>query len=82
LEIAEKVLYRALQTNKLAIETWARSARPGAKTGFFYVASSEVSYGVVRATGKLVQMRSVQFILKMEQSNGKLYYILTAYPVL
>jgi hypothetical protein len=66
------VLSQALRANKLAIEAWARAARPGARGVFKFMSSSEVGYGVVRATGKLANMRAVQIVLKMEQCNGKL----------
>jgi Bacterial CdiA-CT RNAse A domain len=37
--------------------------------------------GVVRATGKLVNMSKVQVILKLGTYNGMPYYVLTAYLV-
>jgi hypothetical protein len=38
--------------------------------------------GVVRATNQLVRLSKVRIVLEMEQYNGKLYYILTAFPEL
>ena len=81
LEVAERVLFQGLRANQQAIESWARTAAPGARQGFSYVAREVVGDGVVRATGKLVQMREILIVLKMQQYNGKLYYILTSFPV-
>jgi Bacterial CdiA-CT RNAse A domain len=44
--------------------------------------SGPVGQGVVRATNQFVELSRVRFVLKMEQSRGKLYYILTAFPEL
>lgn len=81
LEVAERVLYQGLRANKTSIESWARSGAPGARRAFSYVASEFVGHGVVRTSGQLVQMKKITIVLKMEQYAGKLYYILTAYPV-
>lgn len=81
LDVAERVLYQALRSNRVAIESWARTAAPGARRAFSYVAGEPVGQGVVRATGKLVPMSKMSFVLKMERYNGKVYYILTAFPV-
>jgi hypothetical protein len=82
LEAAEKTLYQALRANKTAIETWAKTARPGARQAFEYSAGSQVlGEGVVRATGVLTQMTRMRFVLKMESYNGMTYYILTAFPI-
>lgn len=83
LEVGEKTLYQGIRANAAAIEQWARFAAPGAKQPFFYTSrGGPVGFGVVRATNQLVQLSKVRFVLKMEQYNGKLYYILTAFPEL
>lgn len=81
LEVAEKTLYQALKASRTDIENWARTAAPGAKKAFTYAARDNVGFGVETATGKLVQMRNVKFVLKMEAYNGKLFYILTSHPM-
>jgi len=81
LEVAERTLYEAMKANRAAIEAWARAASPGATEAFYYMAASPVGQGVVRATNTMVQMNKVKFVLKMQQYNGKLYYILTAFPI-
>jgi hypothetical protein len=80
LEVAERTLYQALRANRAAVEAWARVAAPGARQAFFYTAQETVGQGVVRASNSLVQMSNVRFVLKMEAYQGKLYYILTAFP--
>jgi hypothetical protein len=81
LEVAERTLYQGIRANAAAIEQWARFAAPGAKQPFFYsVRGGQVGFGVVRATNQLVHLSRVRIVLKMEQYNGKLYYILTAFP--
>jgi hypothetical protein len=80
LDVAERTLYSALKSNRAAIETWARTAAPGRTKAFQYTASEVVGHGVVRATNLLTQTKKIDFVLKMEAYNGKLYYILTAFP--
>jgi hypothetical protein len=81
LAVAERTLYLGIRANASAIEQWARFAAPGAKQPFFYTArAGPVGMGVIRATNQLVRLNKVRIVLKMEQYNGKLYYILTAYP--
>jgi hypothetical protein len=83
LEVAERTLYQGIRANASAIEQWARFAAPGAKQPFFYTArGGPVGMGVVRATNQLVRLSKVRIVLKMERYNGKLYYILTAFPEL
>jgi len=82
LEAAEKVLYQALRANKAQIETWAKTARAGARLVLDYKAGTEiVGHGVIRATGQLTEMTAVRLVLKMEKYNGIPYYILTSYPI-
>jgi len=82
LPTAERVLYRALRANKSAIEDWARHARPFEKREFFFRASEPVGTALVRATNQLQRVSKVRVVLKLQAYNGKLYYILTAYPEL
>jgi hypothetical protein len=44
------------------------------------VAEEFVGHGVVRASGQLVQMKTITIVLEMQQYNGKLYYISTSFP--
>jgi len=79
--VAERTIYQALKANAAAIERWAQTAAVGTKEPFFYtVRRGSIGMGVVRATGQLEQLSKVRVVLKMQQFNGKLYYILTAFP--
>lgn len=80
LDVAERALFRAMRANRAAIEAWARHAAVGARQPFTYIAKEVVGHGIPRATGQLVQTRKVLFVLKAQHHNGKLYYILTAFP--
>jgi hypothetical protein len=44
-------------------------------------AGSKVGYGVVRATGAMTDMQGVRIVLRMTRQAGKLYYVLTSYPI-
>ncbi len=80
---AENAVSSCLKANKIQIAGWARTATPNAmRLRLIWNASSPIGHGVVRATGKLTPMSKVRVILQKKAVNGKLYYILTAYPVL
>jgi len=80
LAIAERALYRAMQSNKAAITAWAKS-NPSRNLAFVFDAGTEIGYGVVRATNSVTRMSRVQVVLKYQIFNGKPFYILTAYPI-
>ena len=81
LEIAERSLYQGLRANRAEIVRWARTAPVGDTKPFEYIGKEVLGHGVVRASGQLVSMRGLRFVLKNEAFNGKLYYILTAFPI-
>lgn len=78
---AESVISDAVKANAAAIRTWSAA---GNMTRFrvIFDAGKDIGYGVVRATGKLTQMQKVLIVLESTTQNGKLYFILTAYPIL
>jgi hypothetical protein len=80
LPVAERVLYQALRANKAAIETWARGARPRETRAFFFTANGAVGSILARATNQLQRSSKVRVVLRLQDYNGKLYYILTAFP--
>lgn len=80
LDIAERLLYRALHSNRVAIEAWARTAAPNSKYVINFVANEEVGMGVVRATGQLEKLSKLRIVLKLQFYQGKPYYILTSFP--
>jgi hypothetical protein len=77
---AERFVSNAFRSQKAAIEAWARS---GSKVNFAKEVpmGKVVGRGIERATGKLVDLRSVRIVLKSETYNGMPYYILTSFPV-
>lgn len=80
LPVAERMIHRCLRANKAAIEEWARSAGPRETRNFFFTAGEAVGSVLVRATNQLQRSGKVRIVLKLEDYNGKLYYILTAFP--
>lgn len=78
---AERAVAAGLQANRTAIAQWARSAAPGAKQAFQWTSSSPIGQGVIRATGRLTQMSRIRIVLRKQSFHGKLYYVLTAFPV-
>jgi hypothetical protein len=80
---AENAVSSCLKANKIQIANWARTAAPNAmRLRLTWNASSPIGHGVVRATGKLTPMSKVRVVLQKKAVHGKLYYILTAFPVL
>lgn len=80
---AEKAVSSCLKANKAQIVNWAQTAAPdGMRLRLIWNASGPVGHGVVRATGKLTPMSKVHVVLQKKAVHGKLYYVLTAFPVL
>lgn len=77
---AERIIGQALRANRQTITTWANSAANGQRRAFDF-AVRNAGEGVVRSTGQLIQMHKVRVVLKKEVLNGKLYYILTSFPI-
>ena len=55
LPVAERVLYRALRSNKSAIEAWARGARPLEKQEFFFTSGEVAGTVLTRATNQFLR---------------------------
>ena len=80
---AENAVSSCLKANKIQIAHWAQTAAPNAmRLRLVWNAPSPIGHGVVRATGKLTPMSKVRVVLQKKSVHGKLYYILTAFPVL
>jgi len=80
---AEEAVSSCLKANKIQIANWASTTAPNARElRLVWSASNPIGHGVVRVTGKLTPMSKVRVILRKKAINGKLYYILTAFPVL
>ena len=80
LEIAERAVYTCIRGNKAGMIRWARTAGAGA-TQEFEIAFSGAGRGVARGSNIIEQMNRVRVVLKKETYNGKIYYVLTSYPL-
>jgi Bacterial CdiA-CT RNAse A domain len=78
LKIAEEAISQVLRANATRIQTWAKTAG-GRTLTLEQELGSTVGYGVVRASGQLVNMSKVVVILKLQTYRGMPYYVLTAY---
>ncbi len=78
---AERAVAGALRAQKAVIANWANTARAGQTFAVTWPAGQVVGHGVIRSSGQLVAMRSVRVVLKKEVYRGKLYYVLTSFPV-
>jgi len=78
---AERAVAAGLRGNRIAVAQWAEGAAVGATKAFAWNAGTPIGVGVVRATGLLTKMQKVRIVLRKEAVQGKLYYILTAFPV-
>lgn len=78
---AERAVGGALRANSARIVAWAHAAAPNARLRLVWPAGRVVGHGVVRLTGQYGPMRNVLVVLKKETYNGKLYYVLTSFPM-
>lgn len=79
---AEQFISKALRMKRDEILHWSASATPGMRRGFDFAAGENVGYGVVRATGEMVNMQTIRVVLEKTSVGDKVYFILTAYPKL
>jgi hypothetical protein len=79
--VAESVISDAFRVNAGQIRSWAAGAGNLSRMRIVYTAEKAVGYGVVRATGKLEDMRKVLIVLQKTSQAGKAFFILTAYPI-
>ena len=79
---AETAISMVLRTQRAAITAWARTAAVGRSQPFVAAASrGGVGRVLARDAASPVVGRSVRVVLKKEAFNGKLVYILTAFPI-
>jgi hypothetical protein len=79
---AEMAVSNVMRTQRAAITAWARTAAVGSRQPFIAAASrGGVGRVLVRGATSPVVGRSVRVVLKKEAYNGKLVYILTAFPI-
>ncbi len=78
---AETAVSAVMRTQRAAIAAWARTAPAGARQAFTMAApGAGVGRVLSRGAASPVAGRVIRMVLKKEAYNGKLYYILTAFP--
>ncbi|MBB5415695.1 RNase A-like domain-containing protein [Paraburkholderia atlantica] len=80
LAAAEWAISKVMESNTPKIRNWARS-NPRRDLVLYQDVGRNVGYGVIRATGELKQMSTVQVVFRFEEYNGMPYYIFTSYLV-
>ncbi|MGF6916450.1 RNase A-like domain-containing protein [Paraburkholderia sp. 40] len=78
LPTAEWAISKVMESNTAKIRNWAQS-NPRQVLILFDNVGKTAGYGVLRETGQLKDMSTVQVVLKYEEYNGMPYYILTSY---
>jgi len=78
---AEVAVTDALRANARAIQKWAAGALLNQRLRITYDAAKTIGYGIVRGSEVLSEMQKVIVVLEKTTRNGKLYFVLTAFPV-
>ncbi|NHB95836.1 RNase A-like domain-containing protein [Photorhabdus stackebrandtii] len=79
--VAEKVISKALKNNQIKITTLLKHTPKGVKEEIEYVSSTPVGFGIINGSQNIQKLYKVRVVLTHSEFNGKLYYILTAFPV-
>lgn len=77
---AEKFVAEGLRANQAAITAWSKTAALGETKAFTHLAGKVVGFGVVRGASGAQQMTRLAVVIRKIQTNGKIYFVLTAYP--
>ena len=80
LKEAEDAVSAVMRTQRSAIAAWARTAGPKATQPFSMAMPRGVGRVLTRGVASPVAGKAVRVVLRKEAFNGKLYYVLTAYP--
>jgi hypothetical protein len=80
LRMAEDCISRVMRLNATKIKVWAQTA-PLGRLELVEDVGKVAGSGVVRISGKVVQLRKVLLVLKLQSYNGMPYYVLTAYLI-
>ncbi|MFT8246094.1 RNase A-like domain-containing protein [Roseomonas sp. BN140053] len=78
---AERFVSQVMRARAADIASWAHTAAPGATKAFTQDAGQVVGRGVVRATGALQDMTKLRVVLRKTAVQGRIYFVLTAFPV-
>ncbi len=79
---AETAVSGVMRAQRAAIANWARTAAVGDRQAFVMAVARPVGRVLARGAASPVAGRMVRVVLKKEAFNGKLNYILTAFPEL
>jgi hypothetical protein len=80
LRVAEECISKVMRANAATIKAWAQSAPPG-RLILVEDVGKVAGFGVVRLSGRVVNLSKVQLVLKFQFYNGMPYYVLTAFVV-
>ncbi|WP_028225948.1 RNase A-like domain-containing protein [Paraburkholderia ferrariae] len=78
LQDAEWAISKVMESNRSRIKNWALS-NPKHPLAVHQDVGKKVGYGLVKETGEIRDMSTVQVVIKYEKYNGMPYYILTSY---
>ena len=81
LRIAEGTVSEVLRANAAPIRAWAARAMLTQRMRLTYDTARTIGAGVVRSTGALTEMSKVLIVLEKTSRNGKIYFVLTAFPI-
>ncbi|WP_158783805.1 RNase A-like domain-containing protein [Pantoea sp. BAV 3049] len=81
LRMAEDAVTGAFKSNKSLISHWASNARKGDKLEIDYFVGKNIGFGIEHVAGPVIKSQKVRVVLRLEDFNGKPYYILTAFPM-
>ncbi|WP_434523960.1 RNase A-like domain-containing protein [Photorhabdus asymbiotica] len=79
-DVAEKVISKALKNNQMKITTLLKYTPKGVRQEIDYISNTPVGFGFIKGSENLQELYKVRIVLTHSEFNGKLYYILTAFP--
>ncbi|QJP74175.1 RNase A-like domain-containing protein [Burkholderia glumae] len=75
---AEWTISEVLQKHSARVSAWAQSTSGSNRLQLVGETGRNVGYGLIRETGKMIELSKFQVFLKKEFYNGMPYYIITA----
>ncbi|MGS1056666.1 RNase A-like domain-containing protein [Burkholderia glumae] len=78
---AEWAISEVLQKHSARVSAWAQSTSGSNRLQLVGETGRNVGYGLIRETGKMIELSKSQVFLKKEFYNGMPYYIITAYLI-
>jgi hypothetical protein len=78
---AERAIGEALRAQQATIKAWAQTAQIGQSKALTHDAGRIVGFGVLRAGNTTVQMSRLTVVIRKVSDRGRIYFVLTAYPM-